>query len=1147
MKRSGERREAVHTNQGGKFQILNPTRDGKAPKTPKGSQGNRNQLKGDGDKILIDFIMANEDLVDKTVLEEFCRGSKQAVADALNQIHWKSLKKRKVFVWDEKLDSKILPDKTFADVLNKGAVPTPKHDEGCDKTGWNTTKPRKQTKLNKHPDASTIFLYGIPAEATAREIWNIFKRGGVVKDIILPRKRDKRNQRYGFVKTISELEAGTIINNVKAFGGLGAKFRMTINQSQKALQGRFPRQSLHENTRQIPQKELVPRIKGKSNGLAGSKKEEEHKKEVPFAQKMFEYIEAETDPEVEEGLFQTKVGLSRSDETPLSLQGKLTSEGFDYIKVVGLSERKFLLRTEKMEGWKDFDKEPLLTWFYKIRPFEENDLLLSRTTWLECKGLPMIAWIESNLKAFTKSFGEWISWTYQRDNMNAFFNPLICLSTNSWSPINEELTILVKGKQHHICFSEKTDSEDLRSKMLPMEESQNNSISHQKDLESSKGERVTKEGASDLNNDKAIESVPEKSQFVSGEVEKPKASEGGISIAESQTQSNLQDNNEHPLVQRESHISLSSATKASLSTQLEDQSSNGMGTCLSSQATLCNKLGGLKMGGARGRPRKKSKVLKNPFDLGLFRLNQKKSFKSSGAKMAKVYVKKLDKELLKPIEEDNGEDSQKELRNEVEGIVQCALDLGLELIGSEESVANEVARQLQAGSLGLRSRVARRNLKDLVLASKANIICIQETKCESLDYWQKNSIWSVSSHGWVWQKSQGLSGGLLCSWDASMVTCLGIAQTQNWIWMQMSLVSSGERFNVVNIYSPLSKRGKESIWKDLESIVNLSPDEACCFLGDFNCVRNSREKVNCEYRLRDSLGFNSLIKDQNLFDIKFLNTDFTWFDSKGKKSKLDRFLTNLNWYESGEWVVKALGRKQSDHKAIILWVEEQDWGPKPFKVFNWWLQEDSLKKILDEFWASKGSQEKGNIQSLLKEVKLVMKSWGKNIKSDLDNKIQLLESELELQDQSLAASNMAQKIQQELEACYYKRDASLRQKARINWNLQGDRNTKFFHQSILRRRNKNNLRKLLWKGKWITNSRAIKDAFFEYFSSFFSPHPGKGLLKLGSILKKRLDVNEQTFLEKPFSPEELDLAISQSANDKAPGPDGMNMKALKFL
>ncbi|KAK1394833.1 hypothetical protein POM88_013889 [Heracleum sosnowskyi] len=346
---------------------------------------------------------------------------------------------------------------------------------------------------------------------------------------------------------------------------------------------------------------------------------------------------------------------------------------------------------------------------------------------------------------------------------------------------------------------------------------------------------------------------------------------------------------------------------------------------------------------------------------------------------------------------------------------------------------------------------------------------------------------------------------------------------------------------------PLSKRGKESIWKDLESIVNLSPDEACCFLGDFSCVRNSREKVNCEYRLRDSLGFNSLIKDQNLFDIKFLNTDFTWFDSKGKKSKLDRFLTNLNWYESGEWVVKALGRKQSDHKAIILWVEEQDWGPKPFKVFNWWLQEDSLKKILDEFWASKGSQEKGNIQSLLKEVKLVMKSWGKNIKSDLDNKIQLLESELERQDQSLAASNMAQKIQQELEACYYKRDASLRQKARINWNLQGDRNTKFFHQSILRRRNKNNLRKLLWKGKWITNSRAIKDAFFEYFSSFFSPHPGKGLLKLGSILKKRLDVNEQTFLEKPFSPEELDLAISQSANDKAPGPDGMNMKALKFM
>ena len=83
-------------------------------------------------------------------------------------------------------------------------------------------------------------------------------------------------------------------------------------------------------------------------------------------------------------------------------------------------------------------------WF-KIRKFEEFDHVMSRVVWIECKGLPMPAWKEENLKAFTDRLGKWVSWSYQSDSLVRFFNPLICIDTDNPHKVEEEMTILYKG------------------------------------------------------------------------------------------------------------------------------------------------------------------------------------------------------------------------------------------------------------------------------------------------------------------------------------------------------------------------------------------------------------------------------------------------------------------------------------------------------------------------------------------------------------------------------------------------------------------------------------------------------------------------------------------------------------------------------
>lgn len=71
---------------------------------------------------------------------------------------------------------------------------------------------------------------------------------------------------------------------------------------------------------------------------------------------------------------------------------------------------------------------------------------------------------------------------------------------------------------------------------------------------------------------------------------------------------------------------------------------------------------------------------------------------------------------------------------------------------------------------------------------------------------------------------------------------------------------------------------------------------------------------------------------------------------------------------------KFFSRKHSDHKPILLNLDHLEWGPKPFKASNWWLQEKSITPLLEDFWANGRSLKQDNIQKILKNVKQVMKN-----------------------------------------------------------------------------------------------------------------------------------------------------------------------------
>lgn len=74
----------------------------------------------------------------------------------------------------------------------------------------------KRNKTSKPRELrGTIFVAKIHPKATARDVWTFFQKGGKILDIVLPKKRDKYNNRIRFVEVIYEEVTHIIVNSLK--------------------------------------------------------------------------------------------------------------------------------------------------------------------------------------------------------------------------------------------------------------------------------------------------------------------------------------------------------------------------------------------------------------------------------------------------------------------------------------------------------------------------------------------------------------------------------------------------------------------------------------------------------------------------------------------------------------------------------------------------------------------------------------------------------------------------------------------------------------------------------------------------------------------------------------------------------------------
>jgi len=118
-------------------------------------------------------------------------------------------------------------------------------------------------------------------------------------------------------------------------------------------------------------------------------------------------------------------------------------------------------------------------------------------------------------------------------------------------------------------------------------------------------------------------------------------------------------------------------------------------------------------------------------------------------------------------------------------------------------------------------------------------------------------------------------------------------------------------------------------------------------------------------------------------------------------SRLDRFLLSPSWCDAWPNCIQlATPRGLSDHVPLVLHVDEDDWGPRPFRILKCWADIPGYELCVKEQWASYNIDGWGAyvLKEKLKRLKGSLKEWHQNHSQNLESRCGLLKERMSILD-----------------------------------------------------------------------------------------------------------------------------------------------------
>nr|POF09760.1 hypothetical protein CFP56_21398 [Quercus suber] len=295
-----------------------------------------------------------------------------------------------------------------------------------------------------------------------------------------------------------------------------------------------------------------------------------------------------------------------------------------------------------------------------------------------------------------------------------------------------------------------------------------------------------------------------------------------------------------------------------------------------------------------------------------------------------------------------------------------------------------------------------------------------------------------------------MSGGLLLAWRDRQNSQI-VFESKHLVHMDM-VDNRGNPLSITFVYGHPQQSKKEEVWCKLRELKLIAHPKWLC-IGDFNQILSNKDKFTFGDRsIPGAERLQQLISDLQLCELVAQGQQFTWMNNWEEEifvmEKLDRAFVSVEWIEA--YPNYAL----RNHLIIIL-----DLGPitldfdlqlpfrkRPFRFEQMWTTHPSCKNVVQQAWSSNtvGSR----AYHLMHKVTMVRKDfiqWNREVFGKIDKEIQQKMKQLQDLHNNITLVNDISKermLREDIETLLQREEMMWAQKARSDWILKGDRNTR---------------------------------------------------------------------------------------------------------
>ena len=192
----------------------------------------------------------------------------------------------------------------------------------------------------------------------------------------------------------------------------------------------------------------------------------------------------------------------------------------------------------------------------------------------------------------------------------------------------------------------------------------------------------------------------------------------------------------------------------------------------------------------------------------------------------------------------------------------------------------------------------------------------------------------------------------------------------------------------------------------------------------------------------------------------------------------------------------ATSRGLSDHCALVLAIDDENWGPRPLRMLKCWETLPGYHNFFREKWEAFQLEGWGGFvfKEKLKLLKLALKEWHQRHTQNLPTRISTLKDKIATLDMKGETDELCDDEIEELHGFSEELFSLSRinssicwQQSRTQWLRDGDANSKFFHGIMSSRRRRNSIPFFLVNGVLIEGVQNVRSAVLAHFSDHFQP------------------------------------------------------------